>query len=262
MLTKVEEKYIAADPWMKDKESYHALINGFEIRSIAKADQVQLFRFLVDEVSYSTISEEIKVKTHFNLVTNCRSIECPVLNNKTAYELTIHLLIIAFNNNNAVLTNAYTSRNYVWDDEIEIVDNSQKVRIIGQRDNEYPIASIGIRGLGVVLDSEHWLLEMNDFVVPNTYDALTGAMVVDANLKYVEWKKGMQQFAVSPFKANFAKRRSGYALLDMNLIMLQFKDAIIKQGNSSGSSFWKGWNQDASLEDARNAISLKKFINK
>ncbi len=261
LLTKIEELYVPADPWIRDKKAYYALINGFEIRSILKSDQLELFRFLVDEVSYSKASEELKVKAHFNLVTNCRTLECPILSNKTAYELTINLLIMAFDDDNANLTTAYTARNYVWDEQIEIEDQSQQVITLGQKNNIYPEATIGIRGLGIVLDEEHWLLEMNEYVLPVEYNSETGILLSDANLKYVEWKKGMQQFAVSPFKAKFAKRKSGYALLDMNLAMVQFKNAKIKQGKSTGSMFWKGWNQDAAAGGSQKILSLAAFIN-
>lgn len=261
LLTKVEEVYIPVEPWMRNRKSYEALINGFEIKSILKADQLQLFRFLVDDVTYSKESDEIKLKAHFNLVTNCRTIECPVFSNKTAYELTIHVLIMAFDEDAANLVDAYTARNYVWDDKIEIGNKSQEVIALGEKDRKYPKATVGIRGLGIILDEEHWLLEMNNYVIPNYYDPETGILISDANLKYVEWKKGMQQFAVSPFKAKFAKRRSGYALLDMNLAMIQFKNANIKQGKSSGTSFWKGWNKDAASDAAKGIMPLASFIN-
>ncbi len=262
LLTKTQEVYIPIDPWMHDKQSYQALINGFEITSILKADQIQLFRFLVKEVEYSHESSEIKVKVDFNLVTNCRTIECPVFNNKTAYDLTIKLLIIAYDGDDVNLIDAYSSRNYVWDQKIQIENESQKVVTLGEKNGLFPVATVGIKGLGIILNEEHWLLEMNQYIIPNQYDAQSGILVSDANLKYVEWKKGMQQFAVAPFKAKFAKRRSGYALLDMNLAMIQFKQATIKQGKSSGTSFWGGWNQDASSHESKGIIDLSNFINK
>ena len=260
LLTKLEEIYVSADPWMRDHDNYKAVINGFEMISLSKADQLQLFRFLVEDVVYSPASEELKVKAHFNLVTNCRTIECPVFSNKTAYSLTLHLLIIAYDDSDAHFVDAYTARNYVWDEQIEIDNLSQQVVVVGQSGDVYPQATLGITGLGIVLDEEHWLLEMDNYIIPNYYDAATGLFVSDANMKYVEWKKGMQQFAVSPFKAKFAKRRSGYALLDMNVSMIQFKNAFVKHGKSKGSSFWKGWNKDPSSTASETIVDLSDFV--
>lgn len=261
LLTKTEDVYYYADDWLKGRKYYTALINGFEIKSLEKSDQLKLFRFLVKDVFYSEESEEIKISADFNLVTNCRTIECPVFNNKTAYELTLHILIIAFDEGYGNVVDAYSSRNYVWDEKVEIQDMSTRVISLGQKDNLFDKATIGIKGFGIVLDSEHWLMEMNKFVIPNQYDPETGVMISEANMKYVEWKKGMQQFAVSPFKAKFAKRRSGYALLDMNLAMLQFKQAEIKHGKSTGSMFWRGWNQEAAEKGSQRKINIDTFIN-
>ena len=260
LLTKVEEIYISADPWLKDRDNYQAVINGYEIRSLDKADQLSLFRFLVEDAEYFTESNQIKLTTHFNLVTNCRTIECPLFSNKTSYELTIHVLLIAYDEGEASLTDVYTSRNYVWDDKIEIQDKSHQVVALGQKDNVFPRATMGIKGIGIMLDEEHWLLEINNYVVPSSYDPKTGVFVTDANMKYVEWKKGMQQSSVAPFNAKFSKRRSGFALLDMNLALIQFRNAKVKQGHSSGHAFWKGWNKDASADAAKSKIDLSAFI--
>jgi hypothetical protein len=261
LLNKVEEVYVPAPKWMRNKTVYHAIINGYEIKSLLKADQLQLFRFLVDDVEYSRESNEIKLRAHFNLSTNCRTIECPVFSNKTAYELTLNILIMAFDDVDANIVNTYSARNYVWDEKIEIEDRSQRVIALGQKNNVFPKAAIGIKGLGIILDEEHWILEMNQYVVPYSYDAESGVLISDTNLKYVEWKKGMHQFAVAPFKAKFAKRRNGYALLDMNLAMLQFKNATVKHGKSRNTMFWKGWNRNATSNESKGTVDLSSFIN-
>lgn len=260
LLTKIEEVYIPTDPWLKNKKSYHALINGFEIKSLLKSDQLKLFKFLIEDASYSKESEEIKLRAQFNLVTNCRTIECPVFSNQTAYELTLNILIIAFDDDDVNWVKAYVARNYVWDEKIEIEDRSQQVIALGQKDNVYPKATIGITGMGIILDQEHWLLEMNEYVIPNNYDAETGLFISDANLKYVEWTEDMHRFAHAKLKSKFAKRSNGFALLDMNLAMIQFKNATIKQGKTSGSIFWKGWNKDAGSDKSQGVISLSNFI--
>ena len=263
LLTKEETLYVDLDPWMQAKDHYGAFLNGFEIKSVKKADQLQLFRFLLEDPLHSEVTNQVQLTAHFNLVTNCRTIECELLKNITAYELTLHVLIFAYDEGAASFNNSYTARNYVWDTKVEVEDLDKKLTVKGQQD-KFPFATAGLKGMGFVLDEEHWLLEMDNYVTPLNYNQESGELDTHINMKFVEWTKGMDMFAVSPFKASFAKRRSGFALLDTNVYMVQFTNAKIKHGKQTCRSYWKGWNKSASSKEAESTtdISEKLHFNK
>ena len=96
LLSKTAKVYLDLDDWMQGKSHYDVLVNGFEVKSMIKADQLQLLRFLVEDPAYTPETQQLYLQANFNLVTNCRTLECELFKNQTAYELTLHLLIIGF----------------------------------------------------------------------------------------------------------------------------------------------------------------------
>ncbi len=249
LLTKNAQVYLNLDEWMQNKNHYDVLVNGFEVKSMIKADQLQLLRFLVEDPVYTKETQQIYLTANFNLVTNCRTLECELFKNQTAYELTLHLLIIGFEDNAGEVRDSYTTRNYAWDTSVEVEDLSKELTISGQR-TVFPTACLGIKGLGIVLDEEHWLLQMNNFVTPLRYNAKTGDMKSHVNMKVVAWNNGMENFSVAPMKAEFAKRKSGFAMLETNPSLVQFSNARIKHGNVETSLYWRGRNKSSEAPEA------------
>lgn len=253
LLTKSEKIYLELEDWLVGKDHYDVLVNGFDVKSMLKSDQIQLLRFLVEDPLYINETNQLQLTANFNLVTNCRTLECELFNNKTAYELTLHLLVLGYNEGAMEVRNSYTTRNYAWDTSIEVADLNKELTIMGQKD-QYPEACLGIKGLGLVLDEEHWLLQFNNYVHPIAYNPERGKMLSHINMKFVAWNKGMENFSVEPFKAEFAKRKGGFALLDINPALLQFKQAKIKHGSKKTSLYWRGRDKSS---DAPEAQSLK-----
>lgn len=249
LLTKTAQVYLDLDEWMQNKAHYDVLVNGFEVKSMVKADQLQLLRFLVEDPIYTKETQQIYLTANFNLVTNCRTLECELFKNQTAYELTLHLLIIGFEEDAGEVRDSYTTRNYAWDTSVEVEDLSKSLTISGQR-NVFPTACVGIKGLGVVLDEEHWILQMDNFVTPLRYDNITGDMKSHVNMKVVAWNNGMENFSVAPLKAEFAKRKSGFAMLETNPSLVQFSNARIKHGNIATSLYWRGRNKSSEAPEA------------
>ena len=84
LLNKSAQVYLDLDDWMQNKTHYDVLVNGFEMKSMIKADQLQLLRFLVEDPVYIPETQQIYLTANFNLVTNCRTLECELFKNQTA----------------------------------------------------------------------------------------------------------------------------------------------------------------------------------
>lgn len=260
LLTKTENVYLDLDKWMQGMSHYDVLVNGFEVRSVIKADQLQLLHFLVEDPNYVKETKQIHLTANFNLVTNCRTLECELFKDQTAYELTLHLLILGFEEDAGEVRNSYTTRNYAWDTSVEVEEESKELTIQGQKD-EYPVACLGIKGLGIVLNEEHWLLQLNNYVTPLSYDKSNGQMRSHVNMKVVAWNNGMENFSVAPFKAEFAKRKSGYAMLDTNPSLIQFSNAKIKHGQNKTALYWKGRNKSSGAPEAESVQNITNNLN-
>lgn len=255
LLNKIEEVAIPAAPWFQKKQHYRAFINGFEITSLLSADQLQLLGFHVEDPYYCDETKEVKFKASMNLSTNCRTVECPIFSNQTAYELKLHVLLVGFDGDDAQTVDAYFTKDYVWDKMIEVSDLSTTKMIQGQSD-VYPLVTAGIRGISWVLDSEHWVKEIDNHITPLNYNSTSGALELQANQLFVEWRKGMERFAVEPKKAMFAKRNSGFAILQLFPTMMQFKEGKTDIRKVSGSSWWKGWNKNSYSDAAIKKIAI------
>jgi hypothetical protein len=256
LLHKIEEVNLPVEPWMQGKQNYRAFINGFEIRSLLMADQIQLLGFNVENPTYSAETKELKYKASLNISTNCRTVECPVLSNQTAYELTLHVLIMAYDGQDAKTVDAYFSKQYTWDQQIEVSDLGESKSIQGQS-GQYTKATAGIRGLQINLDMEHWIKEIDNYITPLQYNPKSGELQLQSNQLFVEWKKGMERFAVEPRKAMFAKRGSGFAILNLFPMMIQFEEGALERKTVTGSSYWKGWNIDNDSENAVKKIKIE-----
>ncbi len=250
LLNKIEEIAIKADPWFQKKDNYRAFINGFDIRSLLKADQIQLLGFNVDNPTYSHETNEVKFRASMSLSTNCRTVECPLFSNHTAYELTLHVLLMGYNNKEAQTVDAYFSKEYIWDKQVEVSDLGMTKILQGQPD--FPKATAGIRGLNILLDMEHWVKEIDNYITPLNYNSTLGELELQTNQLFIEWRKGMERFATEPKKAMFAKRGSGYAIMQLFPTMIQFRDGEIKRSKISGSTYWKGLNVESGGEKSIN----------
>ena len=255
LLNKIEEVSISAPIWFQKKANYRAFINGFEIRSLLTSDQLQLLSFHVEDPTYSDETKQVKFKASMNLSTNCRTVECPIFSNQTAYELILHVLMVGFEEDEAQTVDAYFTKDYVWDKTIEVSDLST-TKIIQGQSKSYPLVTAGIKGISWVLDSEHWVKEIQNYITPLNYNSLTGELELQANQIFVEWTKGMERFAVEPKKAMFAKRNSGFAIMQLFPSILQFKNGSTHIRRVSGSSWWRGWNKSSNSDGAIKKIPI------
>jgi len=256
----MENVYLDLDEWMQGKDQYDVLVNGFEVKSMIKSDQLHVLRFLVEDPEYVPETKQIHLTANFNMVMNCRTLECELFKDQTAYELTLKLLILAFDKDAGNIRNSYTTRNYVWDTAVEVEDLNKDLSIFGQ-EKQYPHACLGIKGLGIVLNEEHWLLQLNNYVTPLNYNQSTGLMNSHINMKFIAWNNGMENFSVAPFKAEFAKRKDGFALLDTNPSLIQFANAKIKHGAQSTSLYWRGRNKSSSSPEAESIKNISSKLN-
>ena len=260
LLTAVNDVKIPIEDWMKGKGQYIALINGFEITSIGKADQLQLFRCFVETPRYDDKTGFLHLRTQVDLVTNCRSLECQLLNRKTGYDLKLPILIIAFDDEEAASINTHHTMSYKWT-KLEEAKVFEKDIAIRGRSDQFNQACIGISGLGLVLNKQHWLLEHKSYVNASHYEPVSSTLTSSISMQFLAWSKEMGQSKVSPVKAKFAKKKKGYALLDMNTILVQMKEGRIKHSESESSLFWRGKNQHSSSEFAQSKIDLTENLS-
>lgn len=256
LLTQEHTVTVPTPVWLRDKPFYRSVVNGFEIRALDKSDQVRLFKIHVDDPFYAEGTNEMNMKAHFSLVTDCNTAECAFFNNSTTYEVTIHYLIIGFDTRTTQSSESLSTLNYTWGTTIE-PNISPIVKELQFAPSTYDFAFLGIKTFGFTLNEEQWLQEFYAHASLLNYRPKEGFARISLGLGFLGWRQGMKRFASARFSAKFAKYKEGWAILDMNTILFQTHRAKLRPGKSSGSMYWKGWNANPSKDDAVSRKMLK-----
>jgi len=241
LLNADKEVTVFVPEWFRGLKRYKTLLNGFEIKSLEKADQPILFEMHLDDPFYSPQSKEIKFNGHVSWVANCRSAECSVFKNSTTYELTIHYLVIGWNDDNAMALEFFNKNSYEWGTSIEpnyehVKKNYQVVP------RKFDNAFMGIKSFGFILNEEQWLQEMKYKVTIDNYEIEKGMVSSDIGMLFLGWKEGMKQKAVSKKEAMFVHKKAGWVSMSVNTSVIQVSKARVVDGETSGSMFWPGRN--------------------
>lgn len=245
---------VPVEDWMKNRSDYVSLFNGFDLKSDAGADKIQLLRLSIEDPELTADSNKMRLKVNYSFVFNCQSAECSS-KNVANYTLDIYYLIVGLNDFGTKATEQFFPRSYSWDKKEEVADRPEEKVMSGVSMPVYDKAVVGIKAFSVVLNEAHWLLQMNNNVTPLEYNPLNGKMRISLDLMYKEWQDGMRGSNAAPQSSQFSARRKGWVLLDSDILLLQLRTAEIRHLGRSGRMFWKGNNRPSNGADAVN-VSL------
>ncbi len=250
---------VNCEEWMKNKSNYFSLLNGFDLRSARAADKIQLLRLNIEEPSYDTSSNQLSFLINFSMVLNCQSAECSDVNQKVDYTLDVYYLIAGFNKTDAAVTQGLFTRGYSWDKKEELNEQPDQKILCGSANSLFEEAAIGIKSFSVVLNEAHWILEFHNHIDLLNYNTGSGYADLSVDLLFKEWQEGMKKNSASPKQSEFSAKRSGWAVMDMNVLMMQFQTGDITNGINKGAMFWKGKNKLPQGHDAEFAKPIPLF---
>ena len=254
LLESTNEVMIPIPDGMKASSFMTAVINGFDIQSLAKADKLQMFNVSIEKPEVLAEQRKIRLLIKITMVDNCQSLECETFNNRTGYSVTIHYLAVCAEKKNIFENQDFSNRSYTWDKRI-INGALNETRVIqGSSSGEFNTSLVGIQSFGFSLNKAHWLVEFDNNIQPQEYKPVEGTYAYDIEQSFAEWEEGMNKFSAVPEQSKFSTRRKGWITMEMDVVYLQFKDAKIKHGDTEGTMFWQGHNEPA---DAPGAISTK-----
>jgi hypothetical protein len=246
---------VTLDDWMKNRSDYVSLFNGFDLKSDAGADKIQLLRLSMEDPEYSADSAKLQFNVRYSFVFNCQSVECSGRNTAN-YTLDIYYLIIGLNEFGTKATEQFFPRSYSWDRKEEVTDRPEEKVISGSSFPVYEKAVAGIKAFSVVLNEAHWLLQLNNNITPLEYSPATGKMRLSVDLLYKEWQEGMRGSNAAPKPSQFAAKRKGWVLLDSDVLLLQLRTAEIRHLGRNGRMFWRGYNRNPNGTDALNVSPI------
>lgn len=256
LATQTLEIAIPAPVGFERLDKYITLLNGFDIQALKRADKLQSLRIHVDDGEYIPELNEIHFKLHVSLVANCQSIECARFNHKSSYDISVHVLLVAGNDESFQSSSQLFSRDYPWGRREEVHPSPIKSWIRANFHDPYDYATIAMKTVYLTLNQEHWILEWKHFVNPLNYDTETGEMAFSLNLFFKEWAFAMKRFSAVPEQSRYSSRKAGWAAINANVILLQFKDARISHHKHEGALFWNGKNEIAKTEECQSVLKV------
>lgn len=254
LLESTDEVMIPIPKGVNSNAFMTAVINGFDIQSLAQADKLQMLNISVEKPEVLPEQRKIRVLVKISMVDNCQSLECEKVNNKTGYRITVHYLAICADKQDVRENQDFSNRSYTWDKKI-INGALNETRLIqGSTCSIFNSSLVGIQSFGFSLNKAHWLVELDNNIQPHEYRASDGTYSYDIEQSFVEWEEGMKKFSAVPEQSKFAVKQKGWITMDMDIVLLQFKNATVSHGEVDGTMFWQGKNE---LPEGPHTISVK-----
>jgi len=242
LLTKTIEVSVPVPEGMRNREQYLTLLNGFDLQAIDRADKLQLLRLSVESAEYAPAINEVRFLLKVALVVNCQSFECSRFNQKTTYKLRVFYQVMGGGRKDFEATPKTLTRHYPWGRKTENHYTSEKQYIIGRKDSSFQTAALGIKSIAVTLDKAHWTVEYNANVTPLAYAPKTARFDFSLDLFFKEWQQGMKKNSAKPQHSVFSSKKRGWCVLDIGVVMIQFREATVTHNKHSGSLYWEGFN--------------------
>ncbi|MCH2044159.1 MAG: hypothetical protein MK212_08440 [Saprospiraceae bacterium] len=259
LISKDIEISIPAPEGFEEQDLYATVLNGFDLQALGHADKIQLLRLAVDDAQYAKESNELRFNLRVAIVVNCQSFECSRFDQKTTYDLKVHYLIMAGSNESMVSTSQVVTKSYPWGKKHEHNHLPEKHTIYGKRGG-FQQTAMGVRSMAITLDVAHWTVEYHNNVTLLEYDKETGRVRFATDLFFKEWHQGMQKMSAKPEHSRFSSRKEGWCVLDVGVVLLQFKDAKIKHGKHKSSMYWTGLNASPNHPNA--VSTYRKILEK
>ncbi len=256
LLAKTVRLRIPAAAQLRDKEQQIALLNGFEVQAVGGADKLQTLHLELGELEYARETGEFLLSVHLLLLVNCETLECSMWSQRTNYQFRIYYLLAAGADADFANSEQRISRISDWDKREEIAHEDEKIALTGVRGGVYPAAFVGLRGFRVQLDAAHWLAGYHSHATPLQYDAQRGRMEALVDLFFKEWIFGMKRQSAYPPHSKFSKRKKGWAVQELDLVLVQLRKGKIQHEKRSGSMFWRARNAPPTAAEALQIIGL------
>lgn len=247
---------IPADSSLINKAHYVALLNGFDIVSEQRADKLQVLQIKLSNPQWIAAQNIVRCYADITLLVRCQSLECNRFNKRFQYTLAFQYAVIGGNQNNFYAAAQTHSLVYNWDKQEAVSPQIQPASLMGLGNGQYKIAALGISGIRIALDRPHWMVGWHMHLDPNSYQPKTGKYDYGVALMYRQWEDDMQHNSAYRRHSRFSVKRKGWAMLDVDVVLLQFSEGMAVPQQSSGVVTWLGKNASSAGNELLKAHEL------
>lgn len=216
-----------------------AFINGYDLIANRSAFKLQTLQMTVSHPQYNPETRQVTCQVSASLNMRCRSLECKKFAPEYDYTLRVQVLVLMGDQTMHAVEKHYQQL-YRWDRKAEPRVRPQADTLRGVGNRVYPNAVLGFRSLSVLLNREHWFIDIGSVISPGRYQPATGLYPFDLNLFFKAWKQGMRRHSADRLDSQFSFREKGSAVLLATVTLLQLPDGCVSNHTISGQIIWRG----------------------
>ncbi|MEJ2050777.1 MAG: hypothetical protein P8Y60_13240, partial [Calditrichota bacterium] len=227
-------------PWDKapEKPRIIAVLNGYDLVTNRSAFKLQTLQISVSNPHYDPVNKQITCRVNATLNMRCRSIECRKFEPDYNYTLQVNVLLLR---SGPVMhsVEGHYQQIYNWDRKTEAQVRPVRDELVGTGNNTYPNAVLGFRALSILLNREHWFIDIASAIHPGQYDQRNGSYTFDLTLLFKAWKKGMRRHSADRLDSQFSFREKGSAVLLATVELIQLPAGCVQEKTIPGQISWR-----------------------
>ena len=219
------------------------ILAGFDLhtKTGAKADKLVQFSIQIDSLLSSAENGKIQAQIKYTLQLACSSAECEAFNQEVKYDLRVHWT--------AILGTGFLSKTetidagQTWEKKTPSKDTVPERLALSGNPN-FPLMTVGIKGISMTLDAEHHILGWESWI--NPLSDFKNMLWLEAKLNFVQHQPSMY----AAFKRNYTgfpkppakwvvHREAGQANWQMEICQLMFREAEINKSKVHSNVTWK-----------------------
>lgn len=233
------------------------LLNGFDIVSEGDADKLQMLHLSATHTRYDAEGQRVLFEIDVALLLDCQSLECSPFQQQFNYQISVHYLLLYGSSDAFHFAQQAEICSYEWDKKTALSSPPKQHSLFGMGGNRFPVAALGLSSVSVHLDRAHWLLGWHHALESGGYNPLSGEQVYELDLSFSQWDDAMKRHSANPRSSKFSSKREGWAMLQSNVVLLQFRDGFVQTHQAPGICKWKGGNAPA---DTTLALQPQKLL--
>ncbi len=220
----------------EDNKIYKAVLNGFDLLSVGKADKLHDLTVRIADQHLSADSNRWELSVDVSLLVNCTTPECEIFNQEVHYQLDLFFLLLELDADTP-LEAIYPSHRFDWFDEDKRVRNA----LFLQTRKGYNQAAI--QGFEIALDRDHWIVATELSAQYKKADHFEIALEYWANF----WN--MKKDSYHRPHSRFSKGIEGEAKVAIDLLLMVLPGKVTPD-SFVGSIIWPGKNISAAGDEA------------
>lgn len=228
-----ERSLVIPDELIYPNESdYTAILNGFDLVSLEKADMIEDISIQVSDPMYEAKKKGAAFDITASLRANCKGKRCGC-KNSYKYKLTVYYLVISgesyYNARSATL-----ARKDYWNAQVPPQSTIEPITLPGDTAESHAIGLPVFKRINFSFDKAYRYAGWNMALINDVYDVKAKTCTFLPNLCYKQWKNSNPEAENHNKHSRSSRKRVGFYQVSAEVALLEFKRGCVRKEIVSG----------------------------